>query len=216
MTHIPRPKSSWHLPKISLRVLMVVVLLIGAGFGWAVHIARAAGFQRESVLTIRKSGGDAFYACDMGPNGFARSRRPAYLTWLARRFGIDYFSSVVKIVLPFDPSDADLALAEHFPSIEELYLDGSRSAVTDVGIAHLNGLARLRVLGLSESAITDTGLAHLKGMKSLQQLDLSDTRISDAGLVELSEMTTLKQLNLSETAITDAGLVNLGGSTHLR
>ena len=45
--------------------------------------------------------------------------------------------------------------------------------VTDAGLGHLKGLAKLQSLYLSQTEVTDAGLEHLKGLTQLQSLYLS-------------------------------------------
>jgi len=212
----PSSKSWWYLLRVSVGALMILVLLIGAGLGWTMHIVHAARMQRESVAAIEKAGGDVVYDCDLNPNHTVRIRRLAYVRWLDRRVGIDYFTNVVEIVIPRDLTDADLVLVGRFPRLETIWCGGSHASVTDAGLAYLGGLAILKELDLWESGITDAGLAHIKGMKSLKQLNLSGTRITDAGLVHLSGMASLQTLDLSHTDIGAAGVVHVKKLTSLR
>ena len=57
--------------------------------------------------------------------------------------------------------------------------------MTDIGLAHLKGLTRLRFLYLSETGVTDAGLKHLKTMKKLEGLYLVNTRTTSTGVEEL-------------------------------
>ena len=50
-----RPRQCFHM---SVRVLMVLVLVFGGGFGWVVHRARV---QREAVAAIERAGGAVGY-----------------------------------------------------------------------------------------------------------------------------------------------------------
>lgn len=81
--------------------------------------------------------------------------------------------------------------------------------ITDAGLEHLKGLARLKYLNLSGTQVTDAGLARLQGLTSLTFLNLRDTRISDAGLAYLKGLASFRVLNLSGTQITDAGRAEL-------
>jgi hypothetical protein len=58
--------------------------------------------------------------------------------------------------------------------------------VTDAGLEHLKGLAKLKILSLSNSkGVTDAGLEHLKGMSSLRQLSLWGTGCTKEAFDEL-------------------------------
>jgi len=192
---------------------MILVLLLGGGLGWFVRDARV---QRAAVAAIEEADGFVFYDCELNLARTHAIPRPRYLEWLASRVGIDYFSNVVEISLPGDLSDAKLALVGRFPRLERFYCDPSGSSVTDAGLAHIDGLTRLKELNLDHADITDSGLVHLKGMVSLQELDLSGTPITDAGLVHLRGLTSLQTLRPSNTHVGEAGVVHLKTLTNLQ
>jgi hypothetical protein len=96
-----------------------------------------------------------------------------------------------------------------------VYLDLSRSNVTDADFRRLGILRNLYALRLAGTAITDTTLGQLDGSKNIFLLDLDGTKVSDAGLAHLSGSPQLGQLSLAHTAITDAGLKHLKGLTKL-
>jgi hypothetical protein len=217
----------WYLPRVSVRALMILVLLVGGGFGWTVHIIRTARIQREAVAAIERADGYVFYDCDRDPKRIVTVRTPEYIKWRPRgqnmpglrrppRFGIDYFNNVIEIVLGGILSDDELILVGRCPGVEKVWHGGSSRWVTDAGLAHLDGLASLKELDLSNSRITDLGLVHLKGMKSLEQLSLSRTGITDAGLVHLSGLTRLQRLSLRGTDVSNAAIVYLKELTNLR
>lgn len=126
-----------------------------------------------------------------------------------------------------------LGLPEKPFQIRTITLDNR--PITDEGLQHLHGSARLEQLRMNSTPITNAGLVHLKdlprmetvelrgtritdeGLKSLKNhpliwLDLSSTFITDEGLKHLKELPTLQQLRLNGVKITDAGLEHL---THL-
>lgn len=211
------PSRSWRiLFKISVRALMILVLLFGAGLGWIVHLMHTAGSQRESAAAIRRAGGDVSYEADLRPDRTGKIARPPHVRWFASRIGIDYVSNVVEVDLPRDLGDTELALASRFPRLERIWCCGSHDALTDKGLAHLDGLTNLRELDLSDAAITDAGLIYLKHLDRLQELDLSYTEITDAGLIHLSDLTSLEKLDLRRTRISDAGIIHLKKLNGLR
>ena len=130
--------------------------------------------------------------------------------------GIDYISNVVEIMVPDRLSDDELALVGRFPGLEKVWCPGTSIWVSDAGLAHLNGLTRLKALDLSKTRITDSGLVELKGLKGLLQLNLSRTRITDAGLPHLSGLSSLRALDLGGTDVSNAGIIYLKELTGLR
>ncbi|MHB1037842.1 MAG: leucine-rich repeat domain-containing protein [Pirellulales bacterium] len=119
-------------------------------------------------------------------------------------------------------TDDGLALLDKLPSLQDVNLETSQN-ITEAGLTHLKGLAKLRRLSLCETQTTDAGLAHLAGLTELEELQLSDNRITDAGMAHLKGMTKLKKLNLNHASavasgvwITDMGIAQLAGMNELR
>ena len=71
-------------------------------------------------------------------------------------------------------------------------------------------------LDLSRTGITDAGLKVLAKMPNLERLDLRGTAVGDAGVKALAGLTHLESLNLYGTGVTDAGLEALRGLPSLR
>jgi Leucine-rich repeat (LRR) protein len=89
--------------------------------------------------------------------------------------------------------------------------------VTDLGVAKLTALKKLRSLDLSGSAITASGVKALAALPNLQRLSLWNVAtIDDAAAVSLETMRTLTTLDLSNTAIGDSTLARLGALPNLR
>ena len=63
----------------------------------------------------------------------------------------------------------------------------NNTLITDSGLVHLRGLAKLRNLELWHTQVGDAGLAQLKGMTNLSLLDLVGTRVTDDGVLELEK-----------------------------
>src|SRR6185436_17893723 len=89
-------------------------------------------------------------------------------------------------------------------------------ALTDEGVRHLQGLAKLEQLDLSGTAITDRGLDVLRHLPSLKRLSLAGTRITDEGASQLRHCHELEHLNLAWTATGDGALRALAGKPKLR
>ena len=206
----PPPKSRRQWLRLSVRGLIVLVLLTGAGLGWLVRSAR---IQRDAVAAIRKSSGGILYDWEWKDGVYLARGEPFVPRWLVDRMGVDYFGHVVVVWLAQGGSVADLLHVGHLSQIEQLDLNGS--FVTDAGLVHLRGLTNLSSLGLHSTQVTDAGLAHLERLTRLSSLYLGDTRVTDAGLVHLEGLTGLTFLNLGGTQVTDAGLAHLERLTGL-
>jgi hypothetical protein len=200
-------RHSWRrLLRFSVRGLLALVLVIGAGLGW---IVRSARIQREAVAAIVRDGGWVLYDWQETYGNRVARGEPSTPRWLAERVGLDYSGHVtaVGIFSSSAPTDPLLAHVGRLTGLRSLSL--ARSNVTDAGLAHLRGLTDLPVLYLGKTQVTDAGLAHLTELKQLAELDLDGTQVTDAGLAHLKGLTKLSSLKISGTQVTDAGLAHL-------
>ncbi len=208
--------------RFSVRGLIVLVLVIGAGLGWVVRSAR---IQREAVAAIRNAGGVVFYDWEWS-NG---KNIPGGELWargcLVDRIGVDYFGHVTFVRLtPGEADDAAILQVGRLTGLQVLYHDQSSfdcvstsSNLSDAGLTHLKGLTSLSelTLNLKDTHVTDAGLVFLKGLTNLSHLDLSGARITGTGLAHLKGLTRLNQVGLRHTHVTDAGLTHLKGLMQL-
>ena len=201
----PALRSRRRFLRFSVRGLIVVVLVLGAGFGWLVRSARV---QREAVAGIKREGGSVFYASGRAGSRTLTGQRPWVPLWLVSAIGVDYFDRASVVYFFKDGSDKGLAHVKDLRTLDSLVLLGTN--VTDDGLAPLHGLTNLSNLCLSGcTQITDAGLVHLKGMTKLSQAVFRDIQVTDTGLVHLYRLTNLKYLTLSDTPVTDAGVEEL-------
>ncbi len=108
-------------------------------------------------------------------------------------------------------TDVGLAHLDGFAGLEGLQMEGQGAKFTDAGLARLAGLSHLEVLNAGGSGVTDAGLESLGELKMLRWLNLSETAVGDAGIKRLGKIQSLRWLNLSGTHVTDAGLKDLSG-----
>jgi hypothetical protein len=148
--------------RFSVRGLIVLVLVVGAGLGWIVH---RADVQRDAVAAILKTGGVVSYDWDRRDGAWISGAKPRAPSWLVDLVGVDYFGHAAYVGFPLHP----------------------RAAATDATLAEVGRLTRLQRLDLCSSPVTDAGLVHLKGLTKLRYLDLAGTQVTDAGVRELSQ-----------------------------
>ena len=111
------------------------------------------------------------------------------------------------------PRPKDLGLADG--EAECRIAGGTR--ITDLGVAKLTRLKRLKRLDLSGSAMTSAGVKMLATLPQLQRLSLWNVRgIDDTAALHLEALGTLTSLDLSDTAIGDATLARLATAANLR
>ncbi len=194
------------LVRISVRGLLVLTLLVGAGLGWLVRSAR---IQREAVAAIERSGGTVSYSWARRDGNAISGGEPMAPRWLVDLIGLDYFDHVTAVQLHRNSTAADAALAQvgRLTRIQELSCQ--LAPASDAGLAHLRGLTDLSSLILRDTQITDAGLEHLSGLTNLTFLDLRGNNVTDAGLAHLKGLTNLRWLDLSSTKVTGAELFHL-------
>ncbi len=202
--------------RFSVRGLMLLTLVIGAGMGWVV---RGARIQREAVAAIERERGDVIYKGEHIAQGCYNGRDCGRVSheipegvawappWLVDLIGIDYFHHVATVYLADVPNGAKLESAGRFSLLEELTLIDA--VVDDDDLANLTGLTKLSSLVLDRTTITDAGLVHLSGLANLSKVKLRGTRITDAGLMHLKRLKKLSYLDLHSTEVTDAGVEQL-------
>jgi internalin A len=190
--------------RLSVRGMILLVFVIGAGLGWMVRSAR---IQRAAVAAIERAGGTVGYDLGWTDDPGSGNRGSWAPAWLVDAVGVDYFVGIVDVTFSRSCSDRELALAGHLSRLEQLGLTGSR--ISDGGMVHLEALNHLSWIGLSSTQVTDAGLIHLKGLTHLSGLDLSGTQITDLGLAHLDRLTKLAKLDLSDTRVSDAGMARL-------
>ncbi len=209
-------KSRRRWLRTSVRGLIVLVLVIGAGLGW---IVRSAKIQREAVAAITTAGGWVKYDWEWSNRKSISGGKPWAPRWLVDLVGVDYFGHVTAVGLPGAPV-ATIAQVGHLTRLQNFAIYSSSNPyaepnLNDAGLAELKGMSDLALLGLGFTHVTDAGLTHLKALTSLASLDLGFTQVSDAGLAHLKELKNLTGLNLIRTRVTDAGLAHLKGLNNL-
>ncbi len=101
---VSRPWRSY--TRFSVRVLIVLVLAIGAGLGWLVRSAR---IQCEAVAAIERADGWVEYDWDWKDGQPIKDGWPLAPSWLVHALGVDYFGRVVAVRWSGDASGADIA-----------------------------------------------------------------------------------------------------------
>lgn len=91
-----------------------------------------------------------------------------------------------------------------------IWLDLSRTGVSDAGLRVLGRMPNLQHLDLRGTAIGDAGLAALAPLRNLQTLGLYGTAVTDAGLPALQRLPGLRRLYVGGTKVTAAGVASLG------
>jgi len=106
--------------------------------------------------------------------------------------------------------DKELALlapiAQHV-----VWVDLSRSQITDAAADTLAKMANLERLHLENTKFTDAGLSKLAGLQNLEYLNLYGDKVTDGGIAKLAEAKQLKKLFVWQTGVTQNGAKALEG-----
>ncbi|WP_395736792.1 c-type cytochrome domain-containing protein [Prosthecobacter sp.] len=106
--------------------------------------------------------------------------------------------------------DKELALLAPIAG-QILWVDLSRSQITDAAADTLAKMANLERLHLENTKITDAGLAKLGALQNLEYLNIYGTKTTDGGIAKLASAKDLKKLFVWETGVTQAGAKALEG-----
>jgi uncharacterized membrane protein len=87
-----------------------------------------------------------------------------------------------------------------------LWLDLSRTGITDGGLKVLAQMPSLKHLDLRGTVVGDDGVRALDGLHNLEALSLYGTRVTDAGLKTLQGLPSLRRVYVGGTRVTKAGL----------
>ena len=90
-----------------------------------------------------------------------------------------------------------------------VWLNLSRTKVSDGGLGRVATHTHLRRLHLARTGVGDAGLGHLQSLKGLRYLNLYGTSVGDAGLEHLQDLKELEKVFLWQTKVTDAGVKKL-------
>jgi hypothetical protein len=116
----------------------------------------------------------------------------------------------VTLINAADIDDTDLELL--LPLADQLlWLDVSRTSITDAGLETIGALGNLISLNLSHTQITGLGIASLTSLEKLERLNLVGTDVSDEGLQSLAAIRSLRQLFIFNSQVTPQGVVSIRG-----
>lgn len=221
----PAPARRRWRPRITIRLLMLLVLLCGIAGGYAYSV-RA---QREAVRAILKSGGRVVYDWEWVPDetwtpNFEWKPHPELTglrKWIADRFGPDSVGAVAAVILQgISATDEHMNLVGRLKSLRELQLLGT--SITDEGMAPIEWLKQLQIYYVMDTHRHSPGgpsLRFLHHHRQLKNVALISVPVSDQDLAHLANATSLEFLTIfdfpTKTPITDEGLAHLSALTRM-
>lgn len=173
------------LRQFGLRSLLLFCTLAAGCFGlWRWHMTWIHQ-QHEIAAQLAESGGTIRWST-WGPG------------WIHNVFGSFYFSEIT--VVDFHRrriTDSQMQLVGQIPSLEELYVPGTR--ISDQGMEVLEDLPRIRKLSVWRTKLTNKSLEHIGKLQNLEVLDIQRTRMNEEGLVHLRDHPRLRILRHNQT-----------------
>jgi internalin A len=199
--------------RISVRGMMVLVLIVGAGLGWVIYRARV---QREAGAAIKRAGGDFEYSWQWS-NGLPvfPPPKPPWPEWVRQRLGPDLLDTVTYVNLTGQRCDDEsLRAACRLPWLLELQVQNT--SASDLAVGDIGNLKNLQHLVLNQKNITARTLRQVGEMTELRDLMLGKIPLSDEDMTFLKRLTKLERLMIaSRTELTDNWLPNLEGMVNL-
>jgi len=195
--------------RISLRVLLIAILLIGLIFGfWVLPSLK----QKKAAEWVRQNGGNVSYVTeDRAAQHFSKAEYGILGIWP----GVDFIDNISGIYFSKSISDlSPLSGVNHIAHLSINEFDGSdlspianaktleSLSILKSKITQLDALKELSNLQYLE--ISNCDLTNIQGVADcaeLRYLKLDNTPIHD--IQELRKLTGLETLNLSNTKITD-------------
>jgi hypothetical protein len=188
--------------RLSLRVLLLVIAMIGAGFGWIVDTSRG---QRATIAFIEANGGAVSY--DWAQQSDVSLMKPSGPAWLRRIVGDELFQDIGGIQLngsiprraQAPPDEVFRRLLRAGPRITTLFV--SEWGLNAAAYRAIGQFKNLETFTLTNERITEADVASLRGLANLKTLEIiiSDCPITNQSLRSISQLTDLETLILCES-----------------
>jgi hypothetical protein len=206
------PRRFW--PRLSIRGLMILVLVLGGGIGW---VAQRAKIQRDAVRGISAAGG-VRYNWQYVSEKYDPKASPPGPKWLRDIVGPDLLDTVVLANL--QGPNADDRVMSHvgaLPGVERFNLQGKTSpSLTAAGMARIGQLPRLQQFWVQGMTDPSGFLPYLFDKPRLRSIWLQAAAVTDGDLARLARLTRLEELLLNGRNVTDAGFAHLASLKSLR
>lgn len=105
-------------------------------------------------------------------------------------------------------TDAEVAMLRPLAPVL-VWLNASRTALSDAGVRHLGALTQLRRLNLANTKIGDKGFGALMPLGQLEYLNAYGTQMTDDGLAMVASLPKLRQLYVWQTKVTKASATSV-------
>lgn len=95
--------------------------------------------------------------------------------------GVQQLQPLTALAYLGAPDSLSLEYARLFPNLEIVYDFGTK----DAELSFLNGLSKLRELGIESAGVTDAGMVHIAAIRTLKKLCLFATSVSEPARASL-------------------------------
>ena len=171
-------------PRIALRVVLGIVLVVGMLSGWVAMGRQKAGKQAEAIAVLQQAGARVYFDYQWNQGSPIADAVPPEAAWARRLMGDDMLNRAVAVDLRgVEQPDA---VAQSLLLLPYLY--------------HINA---------ANTRLSDASLDVWRRMPGLKELDLQGTQVTDAGVANLASLTQLTTVSLARTPVTPAALTRL-------
>ena len=186
--------------RLSVRLLMVIVLLLGGGLGWVVHRVRVQSRGRRGDQEDTGRTAAEYDYSFLPPYSDDPPHQPGWRDWLVDRVGIDYFENAVSVTFYTRSETPDPAIhkeilvaAAKLRRLKNLELPDLQRVI-QFGPGDPAGPEQPHHVNPGTTKARQPGLVHLKGLTDLESLDIGQLDPTDADLAPLGGLTTLTDL----------------------
>ncbi len=138
-----------------LRTLLIAVLVFSLPLSWFAGQLKRVRKQSKAAEVIRQLEGEVIYHWEPPSPGIQccmEVEEPRTPEWIRRLLGKE-FSDVIAVSLwKQRVQESDLSVLHEFPNLRGLEIIGT--PIGDIGINHIEGLAKLEALILDQTGIT--------------------------------------------------------------
>ena len=235
----PAAMPSIRIPRMSLKTLLGVALLLAIPMSWFAWKLDHARDQRQTVLELQSYGAACFYDYQIDAVNAGRMLPPNSLPrckhWSSKLLGEELWTRVLLVecysIEIDETAKNDLLVMGIKRRVrwalmkarrrEKMSSESKTSGLFpspapetprfgDEQMHLLPRLHDLESLDLGYTYISDEGLAPLIGLRRLTDLRLQGTNVGDRGMEQIGKLTQLRVLHLNYTNVTDSGLVHIG------
>jgi hypothetical protein len=208
---ISKQKIPHRCRRFTLRALLIAVTVLCICFGWPGLRIHQAEIQHQSIdglLQGPSSPGCFGYSYQYSDDGMDARIRPAIPGWILHITGPDFFYDCVYINL--NGAGAKAAQFQHLEGLKRLkYLGLDNAEITKQMTETICGMRELEGLSMQFCDLTDEKLRGFAGLKALKSLQLTYNNIGDEALKYLGDLGNLHSLRLQHNRVADSGLPRL-------